>query len=167
MTSEWPRSDTELLSDFFGGIESVPQFSKRKSNIPGDLRIVWRLNVLCLILERGRSNKLALEHLHVLWWAIRTGRNRNLFLRWLSGERRPDELLVRFDPSLSVTVDFALGQGLVELTSSRAIKLTVSGLAYAQVANETTQALEVERAFLEELPTNITGRQLQSLLEWR
>ncbi|MDP1720805.1 MAG: hypothetical protein Q8L08_07425 [Candidatus Nanopelagicaceae bacterium] len=120
-----------------------------------------------MLLKRGRANTLALEHLHVMWWAIRTIDNRRLFLRWLQGDRRPDELLVRFDPSLSNTVDLALGQGLAELTSSGSVRLTVSGLEYAQHAQGEGEPLRAEREFLQQLPASITNRQVQKLLEWR
>lgn len=159
-------SDIQSLEDFFSSIPARPQFTQRSVNIPGDFRTGWRLSVLSLLLTKGRSKSLALSHLHVLWWAIRTSTSRSLFLKWLEGDKNPDELLVRFDPSLTVTVDLALGQGLVERTTTGLIKLTALGGALADSANSDSLVLVTEKEFLERLPRSITQRQVSELLEW-
>jgi len=159
-------SDIERLREFFSELEARPVFTRRATNIPGDLRIAWRLSVLCLILRRGRANSLALEHLHVLWWAVRSEATRSLLLRWFRGEGRPDEMLVRFDPSLSVTLDMAIGQRLALMTETGGVQLTPEGAALADAVLVQDEALVEEKNFLSELPTRITRTQIQSLLEW-
>ena len=160
------RSEVDELRNFFADISATPQFTRRSTNIPGDFRIAWRLSVLCLLLRRGRANTLALEHLHVLWWSVRSEATRSLLLRWFKGEGRPDEMLVRFDPSLSVTLDLALGQHLAEITDSGAVRLTANGAALADAVLVQDDALVEEKTFLSALPTNITQKQIQTLLEW-
>ena len=158
--------DVADLKGLFREIGVSPHFSPRPTDIPGDLRISWRLSILCLLLKRGRSNSLALEHLHVLWWAIRSDSTRIVLLRWLQGAGRPDELLVRFDPSLTVSLDLAIGAGLVVVQSSGALKLTSAGLAFADEVLAEPGALVSEKKFLDQLPVHITQRQIQQLLEW-
>ena len=102
----------------------------------------------------------------MLWWAIRSQGSRNLLLRWFENDRRPDELIVRFDPSLTKTVDLALGQGLIDRTSSGAHRLTARGLSLAESVLEDSTALTDERAFLDALPGRITQRHVQTILEW-
>lgn len=160
-------SELDELRQFFGEVTAAPRFTRRPVSIPGDFRTAWRLSVLCLLLSRGRANTFSLEHLHVLWWAIRTAHTRELLLRWFEGDRAPDELLVRFDPSLTVTVDLARGQGLVTQESSSNIKLASGGLALVESVRRQEGLLAEERAFLDALPNRITQRQVRELLEWK
>lgn len=160
-------TEVEDLAAFFADTRLSPNFTLRPRGIPGDLRLSWRLSVLCLILERGRSNALRPEHLHVLWWAIRSARTREQLLRWFEGQRDPDELLVRFDPSLTATVDLALGGGLATRQPSGTIQLTGAGKALVGAVGVAPDVLTVEREFLDALPRNLTQKQLRGLLEWR
>ena len=159
-------TDVDDLSAYFSSLGAFPRFTKRPMSIPGDLRLAWRLAVLCLLLQRGRANSLALEHLHVLWWAIRSDANRAMFLRWFDGNGRPDELLVRYDPSLSATLDLAIGQRLVSMSSAGSVNLTATGVALAVEVATQTDALASERAFLDRLPNRITQTKIKELLEW-
>lgn len=159
--------EVDALRDFFEEVTAKPYFSRRAVSIPGDFRTAWRLSILCLLLQRGRANTLSLEHLHVLWWSIRTAKSRDLLLRWFDGARSPDELLVRFDPSLTVTLDLALGQGLVTRKTSGSIRLATAGVSLATSINEQENLMVVEKAFLAALPANISQRQVQELLEWK
>ena len=158
-------SEVEALEELFA---SAPRavFSRRNDAIPGDLRITWRLSVLCLVLQRFRSNSSTLEHLHIMWWAIRSDETRNLFLRWLDGDKRPDEIIVRFDPSLAVTVDLALGSGLASRTSAGSIALQPAGIALAGELWSDTGVLVEEKAFISRLPRSLNQRTLKELTEW-
>lgn len=160
------NDDIENLIEFFEEIPSPPHFTRRPVNIPGDFRTAWRLTVLTMLLSRGRGKVLAIDHLHVLWWAIRTSKTRDLFLRWLQGDKGPDELLVRFDPSLTVTVDLAIGCGLATKEPSGRIRLTSSGVKIAATAENEETVLLIEKVFLSSLPRHITQRQIRELLEW-
>lgn len=159
-------SDIDDLIQFFEEAQALPSFTRRAVSIPGDFRTAWRLSVLCLLVGRGRARSLALDHLHVLWWAIRSPDSRDLFLRWLGGEKSPDELLVRFDPSLTITVDLAQGAGLVSREASGTIRLTATGEALAASTDDEGTVLATEKMFLAALPQRITQRQIRELLEW-
>jgi len=159
-------NDVELLDGAFQEIGARARFTRRTVDIPGDSRVAWRLSILCILLQRGRAKTLALEHLHVLWWAVRSNESRNVFLRWFDGDKRPDEFLVRFDPSLTATVDLAIGQKLVVSQASGAVQLTARGVDLASVVGADSEVLAVEKDFLARLPTRITQREIQQLLEW-
>lgn len=160
------NEDIKNLIEFFEEIPSSPRFTRRPVNIPGDFRTAWRVTVLTMLISRGRGSKLAIDHLHVLWWAIRTSKTRDLFLRWNQGDKSPDELLVRFDPSLTVTVDLAIGSGLVAKEPSGTIRLTSAGAEIATSVGNDETVLRVEKDFLNSLPRHITQRQIRELLEW-
>jgi hypothetical protein len=101
-----------------------------------------------------------------MWWAVRSDETRRLFLRWLDGDKRPDEIIVRFDPSLAVTVDLALGSGLVSRTSTGAVALLPTGLALAGELWSDGNVLVEEKAFISKLPRSMTQTALKELTQW-
>lgn len=151
---------------FLEGTASVT-FANRAEPIPGDLRLSWRLVVLCMILDRSWGGKATMQTAHVLWWAIRSGSTRTLFLRWLDGNQDPDEILVRFDPALNETMDLAIGAGLVELDKNLNLVLTATGKNVAFAAFESEDVLRDEKQFLAAFPTRITSKSIRQLLEWK
>lgn len=105
--------------------------------------------------------------LHVLWWAARSPESRDLFLRWLAGAKEPDELLIRYDPSLSTTLDLALGQGLVEVDGKLIVQLSATGFSLAEAVMRDTSLLVLEKAFLDRTPPKISQKAIRELLEWQ
>jgi hypothetical protein len=88
--------DTELERAF-----NVPfTFKRRPVSLPGDMRPVWRLHVLVLLLEQCWGGKATHQQLHVLNWAIKTEETRVAFLQFIQGHRAPNQIIVRYDPSL-------------------------------------------------------------------
>lgn len=159
-------STEDALEELFATAPAAT-FTRRKEAIPGDLRIAYRLALLVLLLYRFRSNTAALEHLHTMWWAVRSEETRQLFLRWYDGDKRPDEIIVRFDPSLSVTVDLGLGAELIQTTSTGSVALTEKGVAYVVDLWSEANVLREEKAFLNRLPRKMSQRVLKELTEWQ
>lgn len=153
------------LIRFFSDVDSSPHFTARPIPIPGDSRIAWRLALLCILIRRGRANRLALEHLHVLWWAARSHEARETVVRRLGGNAEPDEFVVRYDPSLAVTLDLAIGQGLVTVAPSGLFELSTAGVSFADETMQLQGEFTTERSFVERLPRNLTQAQMKTLLE--
>jgi hypothetical protein len=160
-------SDHQALRQLFEDGEARVAFADRAEAVPGDLRLAWRLVVLCLILDRSHGAKASMQAAHVLWWAIRSPRSRDLFLRWQRHDQDPDELLVRFDPSLTATMDLAIGAGLVAVDSNANLVLLPAGRHLAADAWSVQGVLEVEKSFLNALPRKITQKSIRELLEWK
>ncbi len=154
------------LEELFENTGSSVVFSRRGEAIPGDLRLSWRIPMLCMILQRFRGNKAELEHLHTVWWAIRSKETRKLFTRWFEGVKRPDEVIVRFDPSLSITLDLALGQGFIVAPGSGTIELTSAGDELAKSIWLEEGVFEIEKAFLGVLPRKMTQKLIKEITKW-
>jgi len=140
-------------------------FSSRPDPIPGDLRLSFRIPLLCVLLARFWGNKTSLECLHIMWWAIRTAETRGLFLRWHQGAKRPDELLVRYDPALTLTVDLALGMDCVDMSDTGAIVLAPKGKRIADEVWREDGVLVKEKLFMRDLPT-LSQKLLGELTKW-
>lgn len=159
--------EIESLQEFFSETDAPPYFSQRPVSIPGDYRTAWRLAVVCVLLHRGRASTMSMPHLHVLWWAVHSSTSRELFLRWLEGTRAPDEILVRFDPSLTIAVNLAMGERLATRENNGNIKLTTEGESFASSVEGDDTVLVAEKAFLNQLPRRITQQKIRQLLEWQ
>jgi hypothetical protein len=75
-------------------------------------------------------------------------------------------MLVRFDPSLSVTLDLALGAGLVDMDSNGKVTVTAVGIALAASLRD-EPVLAAEKHFIEQLPRSITKAQFARILDWK
>jgi hypothetical protein len=159
-------TSVDYLESTLGALEVPIRFSRRPDPIPADLRLAWRLSALVLVLHRCRNNTATLQQLHVLTWAIRSAHNRETFARWINGDKRPDDVIVRYDPSLSRTVDLALGFGLVSRNDKGAIVLTIAGSELADRVEGESGTLAQEKAFLHRLPRRISQKYINDLVTW-
>lgn len=159
-------NDLDFLESVFSAIDTPVRFARRPDPVPADLRLSWRLAVLAMILRRCRADTATVQQLHVLSWAIKSTRSRAVFLRWANGEKRPDDVIVRFEPSLSLSIDLASGSGLVTRSSNGRIKLTEKGLLLAEAANKNPNMLSFEKEFLNELPRRVTQRFVSDAVAW-
>jgi hypothetical protein len=77
-------------------------FRSQPAAVPADLRPEWKIAVLILGLSKsGWAGKMSLKKAHVLNWAVRDDSSRELFLRMMEGDRRLEDIPVRFDPSFN------------------------------------------------------------------
>lgn len=157
-------------------------FTRRPRALPCDMRPVWRLHVLVLILDQCRGGKASLEQLHVLNWAMRTEETRGLFLQFIRGNRSPSQIIVRYDPSLSRAIEFAFAENLVvrnavqqelfdqnnrqKSTPPYRVALSIAGRELAEAINSAKDVFVTERKFLEEIGQKVTQSQIESLFTW-
>jgi hypothetical protein len=155
-------------------------FRSRPTPQPCDIRPVWRMHVLVLLLNQCRGAKAGFEQLHVLNWAVRTDESRTAFLRFIKGEKAPNEIIVRYDPSLNRAVRFAFAEGLVvhhesepsliedserRATAYRVI-LTAKGHKLVREINEMEDCFITEKQFLTEIGSKVSQKQVKSLFTW-
>ena len=90
-------------------------FREQPEAIPGDLRPLWRIGLVLLMLHlASRGKKSSFGRLHVLNWALRSERGQEALIGILNRKPFPGTVIVRIEPSLNRAVDFAHGERLVE-----------------------------------------------------
>lgn len=163
--------DHELLSAPF-------IFTMRETPLPCDLRPIWRIAVLLLILEQCRDRQASMEQLHVMNWAVRNPNSQSDFVGFLKGTIAPSQVIVRHDPSLSRAIDFALAEELVtdrvekgasvETTKNNSyrIRLTEKGAAIARELLNDEECFVREKSFLSVIGKKITQSSVQQLFDW-
>lgn len=158
---------TAVLEQAFSEISSNVVFTRRPDPIPGDLRTGWRLASTVLILRRCRANTANLEQIHVLAWALRSAQGRKVIKEWFSEHRKPNDLIIRYDPSTTRTINLAVATGLAKRNENSTVSLTEKGQRLATLLWANKEVLAPEKEFLATLPARITQKAVSDLLEWR
>lgn len=159
--------NTATLEEAFAGISSGIVFTRRPDPIPGDLRTGWRIASAVLILKRCRANTANLEQIHVLTWALRSQQGRKVINDWFVQHRKPNDLIIRHDPSTTRTINLVIAAGLAKRNSNSTISLTGKGERLANFLWGRQDVLRSERDFLATLPARISQKSIGDLLEWR
>jgi len=148
----------------------------RPTPLPCDLRPIWRIAALVLILNQCRQKRATIEQLHVMNWSIRSRKAQEQFIEFLQGRRSPNQVVVRYDPSLTRAIDFALAEGIVA-RYERPEKSETSHLEYRlmltergeELANELMgdeELFAVEKSFLRNIGSKISQTQIAALFSW-
>lgn len=140
-------------------------FNERPVPLGADMRPVWRIGVLALILRKCWGNRASIRQLHVLNWAVRTPEAREAFLQVINGELPPDKATVRFEPSLQRAVAFAAAEKLCLRVGDR-IQLTAKGEELAQSVVADSNLLVDEKEFLDKIRGKISQQRVDALLMW-
>ena len=154
------------------GRELIPElnipfvFRERPEAIPGDLRPLWRIGLLLLMLYMAsRGGKSSFGRLHVLNWAIRSKEGRDALLRVLEGRLYPGMVVVRIEPSLNRAVDLAHGEGLVKRVRGDRIELTARGQVEAIRILEHKKLYASEREYLNIVAKRVTEKLVTELFK--
>jgi hypothetical protein len=155
-------------------------FKQRPVPLPCDLRPGWRLYVLLLLLDQCRGGKATLQQLHVLNWAIRTEETRTAFLQFINGVRTPNQMIVRYDPSLNRAVEFAFAEGLVsrheesplalnelpQPTEEYRVILAPKGRRFLSLIQGMEDCLVAEKQFLAGIGRKVSQVLVEKLFTW-
>src|SRR5689334_6792274 len=127
---------------FIPELDSPFVFRRRAVPVPGDLRPLWRINLILLLLRKCcRGGRSSFARLHVLSWASLSFENRTLLVRALDGEETVESIIVRVEPSLNRAVDFAVGEGFIRRVNGDRYELTPTGVARADALSNVDDCL--------------------------
>jgi hypothetical protein len=140
------------------------EFAVRPVAVPGDLRPLWRLATICLILKNCRGAAATLKQLHVLSWALRDGDSREAFLLAL-GDAAPVRPIVRIEPSLNRALDFAIAERLIVRSSTR-LTLAERGLDLVRRIEADPDAFVEEKRFFSMIKKKVTTVMIDHVLVW-
>ena len=146
----------QTLEEFISQLDVNILFRSRPVAVPPDLRPLWRVSILLLILRKCcRNSRCSFYKAHILNWSVRTRETRSVLLQYLRGTVPPDEVLVRIEPELNRAVDFAQGFGYVRVVGGQHIELMPAGTEMAARIDQSS-ALATEMRYLLEVGQNLT-----------
>jgi hypothetical protein len=124
-------------------------FHKRPNPIEPQIRVVWGLSILVLILFIcSRGKKSSISRLHFLSWAVRSPENRTTLIELLENRNSPLLNLVQYDPSFDRAIKYAIAEKLVDTDNGKILSLTSSGKSLAEQIMKLNNCLEEEKQIL-------------------
>jgi Mn-dependent DtxR family transcriptional regulator len=76
-------------------------------------------------------------------------------------------VIPRIEPGLNRAVNFARGEGLVEVEKGKNLRLTPSGLGAAKEIDEAKECLEAEKEFLRSVKQYTSEMKIEDLFIWK
>jgi hypothetical protein len=157
-------ADKDMTDEEVEQAFEVPfKFTRRPSPLPGDLRPLWRISVVLLLLKHCcRQARSSLRRLHVLNWAIRSKENQHLFLQVVERDRETTDFIVRFEPAFNRAISFAIGEHLIS-SKGDSVQITEKGSAYVAELEQQSTLLQEERNFVKTLGMRVTEAFIKQL----
>lgn len=155
-------STQELLSYL-----DIPfSFQERPTPLQAQSRVIWGLSMVTLILHICcRGKRSSITRLHLLNWSVRSAKNKKLLLEFLENRNSPMSVLIRYEPSFNRAVEYALADGLVEMTGKKgSIKLTTKGQQLSHEILTDDTILKEEKEFLRSVGPAVTEELAKSLV---
>jgi hypothetical protein len=141
-------------------------FNDRPTPAPSDLRPVWRVPVVLLLVRACRAQQATHEQLHVLNWAVRSAPRVEALAAVIGGQLAPDQAVVRFEPALDRAVALAHGFELLRWRT-RFWTLTPRAHEALHEIDEETDLLSAEKQALASLPKPLTQTAVETVLRRR
>lgn len=141
-------------------------FKRRPIPVPGDLRIVWRVSLILLMLAASRSRRASLAKLHILNDAIRSNKIGRLKAA-TDSDARTLPWNLRVEPAFARAIDFVVGEHLAGWTKTggrASLQLTANGMTAAAALGEFQDVLQEERAIIAEHAKELTEVRVTALL---
>lgn len=141
-------------------------FNRRPTPLPADLRPLWRITLILLILLYSRGQKASLQKIHVLNWASKTEENRRLLINYMNGEVQKNKIIPRIEPSLNRAIDFAVAEKLIDIQNGKSLQLTAKGLVVANEIDEDADCFLVEKIFFQQIKKFVSETNIDNLSNW-
>ena len=102
--------------------------------IPPDLRPLWKIAQLLLVLKLcSRSDKATVLKLQLFNWALASPKSTEQFKKYiLLNDQESKPTTIHLDPSVNRAVEFAIGEGFIDLDKQGKVTLTSKGDLFAQ-----------------------------------
>jgi hypothetical protein len=154
------------MEQFLKSLDIPFTFTPRPAPVPGDLRPIWRVSLILLILLNSRGKKASLQKLHVMNWSARSRFNSDLLLHYMEKKVSKEEVVPRIEPSLNRAIDFAKGEGLVAVENGKNLILTTVGTLTAEEIDRHADCMTKEKSFLKKLKSFANEQNIEELLTW-
>ncbi|PHZ60674.1 hypothetical protein CRG86_007040 [Photobacterium leiognathi] len=122
------------------------KFNYRGASVDAELRPLWRISLLALILYKLCSgNKANLKKIQVLYALVSSDKKRAAYRRGLFSS---ENINIRFDPLVDRAIDIGIGEKLFAIDDAKSIKLTPKGVKFAKKIDVDTNLFILESDFI-------------------
>ena len=145
-------------------MESPFSLKSRPEPVPGDLRIIWGVSIVVLILFHSRAKQASFQKLHYFTYSVRTQKSRkrtaDLFDRNISST----EHIIRFEPWLNRAMGFAKASNLLVFENGKRAKLTEEGIIFANLILKDSNSLVSEIEFIKSVSKKVSENFVTGML---
>lgn len=141
-------------------------FNHRGTPIDPELRPLWRISIISLILMKLCSgNKANAKKIQALYSLVSSEKKRSAYLSNIFDSGSVSTINIRFDPLVDRAVDMALGDRMLCLDDAKSIKLTEKGLAFAKRIDDDNDIFIIEKKFIDQFnKSHFNDRVINSLI---
>ncbi len=142
-------------------------FTRRPEPVPGEFRPRWKAALILLALYycgRGKAGASSINKLKILSWASRDAETQKALIRFLEGNPRPDDVLLRHEPALVRAINLCSGSGLIA-REGESLSLTDAGVQLASVIGREANLMQEEMAFLQLIGKRLSEEKTKILTE--
>ncbi|KAB1178932.1 hypothetical protein [Photobacterium damselae] len=138
-------------------------FNYRGSHIDAELRPLWRISLLVIILMRLCSgNKANSKKIQALYSLVASEKKRKIYS---SRSTNNEYLNIRFDPLVDRAIDIGVGHGLFKLDDAKSIVLTDKGISFGKRIEEDDNVFILEKNFMKQFKKSFfTEQRINSLI---
>ena len=154
------KIDAQLL---IKSINRPFSFKRKPKSLPADLRPKWKVFLLLLILKTCRGKKASYSKIHVLNWASKSPKSRNIFQNYIFGKCLKSDIIIRFEPWINRAIDIAKAEKLVKLIHGNRVKLTNKGERITTTIENIEELFDEEIKFLEFIRPHVNENDIEEL----
>lgn len=138
-------------------------FNYRGSHLDPELRPLWRISLLILILMKLCSgNKANSKKLQALYSLVASEKKRHFYT---SDSTEQQSLNIRFDPLVDRAIDLGVGHSLFELDDSKSVALTAKGASFGKRVENDENIFILEKKFMNNFKrSHFTDKRINSLI---
>ena len=144
-------------------------FDAKATAVPYNYRISYKISLVCLIIGKccGKRGCSAIK-LQMINAAIITSAGRKELLALTTKRSITEIALVRFDPTISRAINFALSDELIYQQGNGLFRLTEKGKRLLSEIYEDSPLMVVEKNFFQELSSKLTEELIEEIAQsWR
>ena len=107
------------------------KFTQRPIPIPVDYRPLYKISIIILVLKLCcRDNASTLLKLHLFSWILKSDSNMNVMRNYIVSNYKKEIEFWNIEPALNRALQFAVADGLCEMTSTKKYKLKEKGESF-------------------------------------
>ncbi len=134
-----------LTMDILKETPSKMTFNSSGSPVEPELRPIWRISLLAIILNKlCRGSSASLKKIQVIYSLIASNDKRTRYL----SEGVNADINIRFDPLLDKAISLGLAEGLFSLDSAKSVVLTQKGLLLSNMIYKDATLFVYEKEFI-------------------
>ena len=112
-----------------------------------------------------RGKRSSITRLHLLNWAARSAKNKEMLIVFLENRTSPMTALIRYEPGFNRAIEYALADKLVEMTGKKgSVKLTEKGQIFSNEILVDDEVFRDEKEFLRTIGAAVTEDLAKSLV---